>query len=449
MINTRKLLGNNRRTALMRKNILTSFILKGWSGLVFLLIVPITLKCLGTYDNGVWLTISSMLVWLDNMDIGLGNGLRNKLAGYLAHDDLKKARTAVSSTFFMLIIIIIPATFLLIGAVHVIDLYGLLNVDPDKVPNLLDIVTVSVLLVCSTFIFKFIGNFYLGLQLPAVNNLLITTGHTLILGFTWLAYLINAHSLMVIAVINTATPLFVYILAYPITFGIKYKKLSPKMTLFDKRMVGELFNIGLKFFVLQISAAIMFLSSNILISHLYTPSMVTPYQIAYRYFSIVLILFSVICAPLWTATTDAYERGDMEWVKQTEHRMAKILLAIGILLLVMVLASKLVYTVWIGKDVEISFNLTILMAVYICILIYCTAYCYFLNGLGLLHLQLICTITGAVIFIPLTLWLSTMIHGVESILIAMCIANLPSLICNKLQFGKIIKGTAEGIWIKK
>ena len=119
----KKLLGADKRTALMRKNIALSFLIKGWSGVVTLLLVPVTLHCLGEYKNGLWLTISSMLIWIDNLDIGLGNGLRNQLATYLAHGDNQKAREAVTCTFIMLGVIIIPIMLLAIGAAHYGDLY--------------------------------------------------------------------------------------------------------------------------------------------------------------------------------------------------------------------------------------------------------------------------------------------------------------------------------------
>ena len=61
----------NKRTALIRKNILASFLIKGWTGLVYLLIVPVTLKCLGEYENGIWLTISAMLIWIDKSQLSV------------------------------------------------------------------------------------------------------------------------------------------------------------------------------------------------------------------------------------------------------------------------------------------------------------------------------------------------------------------------------------------
>ena len=65
-----KLINANGRSSLIFKNILASFFIKGWSVLVQLMLVPTTLACLGVYENGVWLTISSVLLWIDNLDIG-------------------------------------------------------------------------------------------------------------------------------------------------------------------------------------------------------------------------------------------------------------------------------------------------------------------------------------------------------------------------------------------
>jgi O-antigen/teichoic acid export membrane protein len=387
-----------------------------------------------------------MLIWIDNLDIGLGNGLRNQLATHLAHDDTRKAREAVTCTFVMLGVIIIPIMLLAIAAAHYCDLYSFMNVDHALISNLEKVVIVSIIFVCSTFIFKFIGNFYLGLQLPAVNNLLITIGHTLALVGTCIVYYSGSHSLMWIAVVNTCGPLLAYLMAYPYTFYKRYPHLRPSWKYFNKNAVAGLFTIGIKFFLLQISGILLFMSSNILISKLFNPAMVTPYQIAYRYFTIAMMIFTIISAPYWTATTDAYERGDMAWIRQSRRRLDKILLAMTTMIAVMVVLSQPVYKVWIGGDIHIPFLLSVLMAVYICMILYSLSYSYYLNGMGALTLQLIMTVGAAVVFIPLT-YLSTHVwNDINSVVLTMIAVNLPGLIVNMVQYKKIMNGTAIGIW---
>jgi O-antigen/teichoic acid export membrane protein len=412
---------------------------------VVLLLVPATLHCLGEYQNGIWLTISSLLLWIDNMDIGLGNGLRNKVAEYMAHDETERTRRLISSTFAMLTCIIIPVLLILLLLIAVSDPYGVLNAEPSKVSHLDQVLMVTVTLVCTSFIFKLIGNFYMGLQLPAVSNLLIALGQTLALVGTYIVLWSGSHSLMHIALVNTAAPLLVYLIAYPITFYYKYPQLRPAFSLINLKEAKEVVNMGAQFFIMQISSVVLFMTSNLLISKLFSPSMVTPYQITYRYFSVLLVAFTVICMPFWNATTDAYERNDIEWIRQATRKLRLMTIGILVMMMVMVVISPWVYDIWIG-DITIDFRMSIVMATYIFILIYSMRYSYFINGIGKLRLQLIFTVSAAIIFIPLAYLATQWTHNIIWFMVVMCLVNIPGLIINRIQFHKLINGKATGIW---
>lgn len=433
------------RSRYLYANIAASFLIKGWSAVVVLLLVPATLHCLGEYQNGIWLTISSLLLWIDNMDIGLGNGLRNKVAEYMAHDETERTRRLISSTFAMLTCIIIPVLLILLLLIAASDPYGVLNAEPSKVSHLDQVLMVTVTLVCTSFIFKLIGNFYMGLQLPAVSNLLIALGQTLALVGTYIVLWSGSHSLMHIALVNTAAPLLVYLIAYPITFYYKYSQLRPAFSLINLKEAKEVVNMGAQFFIMQISSVVLFMTSNLLISKLFSPSMVTPYQITYRYFSVLLVAFTVICMPFWNATTDAYERNDIEWIRQATRKLRLMTIGILVMMMVMVVISPWVYDIWIG-DITIDFRMSIVMATYIFILIYSMRYSYFINGIGKLRLQLIFTVSAAIIFIPLAYLANQWTHNIIWFMVVMCLVNIPGLIINRIQFHKLINGKATGIW---
>ena len=439
---------SDQRTSLLRKNILGSFLIKGWSAVVVLLMVPVTLKCLGEYKNGVWLTISSILVWIDYMDIGLGNGLRNQLAAHLAHGETDRAHSLVSSTFAMLTYIMIPILAVLLILVALLDTYGFLNVSPQKVTDLDAVLMVTISFVCSTFIFKLIGNFYMGLQLPAVSNLLIAIGQTIALTGCYLVYLSGSHSLMHIALVNTAAPFLTYLLAYPFTFYYKYPHLRPQYKLVNLTEAKSVMTMGVKFFIMQISGLVLFMTSYILISKLFSPEMATPYGITYRYFSLMLVVFTVICMPFWNATTDAYERGDMEWIRTANKKLNVMTLLILLAMVAMVAVSPWVYDIWIGDDTHIDIRMSIVMAIYIFILIYSMRYSYFINGIGKLWLQLIFTASAAILFIPLAYATAHWSHDITWFIAVMCLINLPGLVVNRIQFHKLINGTATGVWNK-
>ena len=436
------------RSSLIVKNILASFFIKGWSVLVQLMLVPTTLACLGVYENGVWLTISSVLIWIDNMDIGLGNGLRNKLAEAMAHNDYAKGQQYVSSTFAMLAIIIVPTCLLLIFLELFTDTYNVFNVDKGIVANLDIILVVTTIMVCSTFIFKFIGNFYMGLQLPAVNNLLVTSGNTISLLATYCIYLSGIHSLLLVALVNTAAPLLVYIISYPITFSGRYSQLRPSIKSVKLSVAKELFSIGSSFFILQISGVVLFFSSNIIISNLFSPSMVTPYQIAHRYFMVATLIFTIVGVPYWSATTDAFARNDMEWIKRSNRILNRLILGLVLLLSLMIILADWIYGIWIDDKAYVPFKMTLIAGVYQFILIWSTRYSFVINGFGYLRLQLIMTVLAAIAYIPFAIAVGRSTNDINWLLIVMCLINIPGLVVNVIQYNKIVNGTAIGIWKK-
>lgn len=444
----KKILQGDARTVKANKNIFASAIIKLADTLVYLLLVPLTLGYLNAYEYGIWLTLNSMLAWINSFDIGLGNGLRNKLASALAEGDHEKARIYVSTTFFMLIFIIVVVYAVLAIGVNYIDWYKLLNVSEDYVGNLIQVVQVSLLFFCINFVLKFVGNVYQALQLPAFNYLISFSGHllSLIVIFIFTKLVVPGTLFWVAAIYSIAPPL-VYLIAYPITFKKLYPYLSPSFRFFKKDYLKSLLSLSVVFFVLQIASIVLFALSNLLISNMFGPDQVTPYNIAYRYFSLVPMVFNMLITPMWSAATDAYTKGDMEWIKNSNRRVRYFLYTFGVLLALMVLLSKLVYHIWIGDDVRIPIEMSILMAIYIMILIWSLSYSYFLNGIGKLRLQMICTIIAAACFYPVCHYFGSL-YSVLGIVIGMCVVNLPGAIVNTIQFNKTINNTAKGIWLK-
>lgn len=430
---------NNKRSNLILKNVVASFFIKGWSALVTLLMVPLALKMLGVYSNGVWLTISGILLWIDMFDIGLGNGLRNVVANNIATGNTQKVREAISSTLFMLAVFIVPIFILLCIIILAFDMHEALGVDKQIIGQLDIILIIAVALSCCTFVLKSTGNFFMGLQLPAVNNFIVSMGQTLALVITFAAYLYGHHSLMAVVVANVSAPLMIWMLCLPYTFKIRYPQYCPSIRLINIQMARSLCSTGVQFFLLQICSVILFTSTNIIISKAFSPAEVTPYQIAYRYFSIMLTVVNIVYMPFWNATTDAYSRGDISWIRKTSRKLDLMLGLIFLALALMVVVSEPVYHLWIGRSVHIPLDLSVSMAVYIFTIIASLRYSYILNGINVLRIQMIFTSIATIVFIPLA-WMACKLYGtVTSLVIVMCIVNIPGLIANAWKCQSIFK----------
>ena len=446
-INIKNISKRDNRTIKAKKNIVASIILKGIDTIIYLLLVPITLGYLNKYEYGIWLTLNSILMWINSFDIGLGNGMRNRLAEAIAESNNNLARIYVSTTFFMLIILM---GFLILGGAvceSFVNWYDILSTTPDLVSRLNEIVYVTFVIFCLNFIFKIIGNIYLAMQLPAVNNLMVVGGHILSLILIFILTKTTSGSLFYVAIVYSVSPLLIYLVAYPITFYKIYPHLLPSISFFKYSYLRNLFNIGLQFFLLQLSAIFLFAFANLLISHMLGPENVTSYNIAYRYFSLVPMAMNLILTPMWSATTEAYVNGDLSWIIHTMKIIRKILLIAIIVLVIMVVVSKFVYCIWIGTDVEISLSLSLMMALYVGILTYSLSYSQFLNGLGKLRVQMLNTTIVAIISLPLCYFLGK-IEGLVGILAGMCMLNTSGLVLNYIQFNLIVHKRATGIWYK-
>ena len=434
-----------QRTEKVKKNVLFSVLLKGLDVAVYLLIVPATLGYLNKYEYGLWLTLNSILMWINSFDIGLGNGLRNRLAEALVSGNKELGRIYVSTTFVMLTIL--SALFIIVGSAvcPFIDWYSLLNANPALVGRLDEIVYMSFVIFAVNFTFRFIGNVYLALQMPAVNNLLIFLGNFFALAGILIITFVKSGGLFMVAFIYSVAPLFVYVLAYPVTFGRLYPYLRPSFSLFKKEYLGDLFNIGVKFFLLQLSAILLFAFANILISQLFGPDSVTPYNISYRYFSLIPMAMNLLLAPMWSATTDAFARGEIDWIKKTKRKTELILFGAIILIAFQLSVSGFFYRIWVGSDVSVGWPISILMAIYIAILIASLTYSSFLNGIGKLQVQVINTVSMAILFYPVCYVLGYK-FGIAGVIGGMCLLNISGLILNFVQFHKILNGKAHGIW---
>lgn len=446
-MNLSKIFGGDRRSSLIKKNIAGSLLIKGWSCIVQFLIVPLSLQCLTKYEYGIWLTINSILMGIDAIDVGLGNGLRNRLAEAMALDDRRKARQQVSTTFFMLVMIMVPLIVMFAIAMQFVDCNALMNVSPKLVPDMRGILVASVAIMGSTFIFKFIGNMYMGLQLPAINNLLVVLGQTVALGILFVLSTLGHSSLMTVAVAFTASPLLVYLIAYPVSFCGRYSFLAPSLRFFDRDSLRSLFGLGVKFFVIQVSGLMLFMSSNVIISHVMNPAEVTPYQIAYRYFSILYMLFAIIASPLWSATTDAYTKGDWKWIRRAMRKMNMLLAASVAVVACMVAIAPLFYRLWIGDKVDVPLSLNVMMAIYTFMLVASNSYSYILMGIGKIRMILIVTVGEMFVFVPIE-YFACRYAGTTGLLSSLIFSTLVCAVVNCTQFRMLSANKAKGIWNK-
>lgn len=416
--------------------------------IISFMLIPITLGYLNTYEYGVWLTLSSFMQWIDFFDIGLGNGLRNKLSTSLAKNNIELSRIYISTTFIALTLIVFVVYSLFTIANIWIDWYHLLNISPEIISNLRAIVMIVMAMMCLNFVLKTIIYVYYAKQISMMNNLTTFLTQALSLLVIYILTQTTTGSLWKVSAIYSITPVLVLLIAYPITFHCKYKELAPRISYFKKKYLKDLIGLGLEFFFLKIGALLTFATSNIIISKTLSPEDVTPYNIALKYFSLITIIYSIILTPMWSAATEAYTKRDFLWLRKSANAMLKIWVLFSVVSIVMIVCAPVAYKIWIGDKVHIPILLTVSFSAYAIFINLSTCYSTFLFGIGKIRLQLISTFIPGILFVIIAPF-TARLYGVTGVSICLALAAIPSMVLNPIQFHILLSPKKyNNIWYK-
>lgn len=435
----------DNRTAKVQKNIAGSFVVKGVSISISLILVPLTIGYVSSELYGIWLTLATIISWMSIFDLGFGNGLRNRVAECVALNDWKKAKSYVSTAYIYFALIFIPMSILLYFISGIINWCTILNVDLSYQDLLVKVMRIVVIAFSFTMIFKIQNTILAALQMTALSNAIEMLGQLLVLIMTFLLTISTEASLLYLACVISFCPIVVYILSSFWLYGYKFKSLCPSLRNTDKSLIKNVLNLGVKFFVMQISVIVVYQTINIIISHVAGPESVTEYNVIYKYLSIPLMVTTIIIEPLWSAFTDAYTLKDYGWMERAYQKLIKIYMLGFLTIILLVAISSVVFRIWLGDKVIIHNSFVIVCAIYILILMWNSMHSALINGLGKIKLMLYCTVITIVIDIPVAYSFGK-IWGGEGVISAIILMTSMGVILNRIQVKRIINQTAMGIW---
>lgn len=437
------------RSKKMYKNTAAMMFIKGASILISLMSAPIMLHHVNRADYGVLLTLTSIVGWVGMMDVGLGNGLRNKLPEMLAKGDLDGAKKAISSSYATLAIYVglLISAFLI--ASPFIDWLNILNSPKSDAEEINGLAIVVFIAFCLQFLLGLIVSILYAHQMPAMNSL-ISFGSQIVTFIALIVqvYIFNVSSVFQIGAVNCLIPPSLMLIGTIILFNTKLKEVAPSFRLIDFKSVSGILSLGVKFFILQIITIVLFQANSIIITRVVGPEAVVEYNMAFRYISVLTMFFNIMITPIWSATTDAYVRGDFAWIRKTLNFSRKICLIAIVSGVLMTILSKQVYTLWLGKGaIDISYTTTGLICLCVSFDMLYKVYGIIINGTGKVFAQMVITGIIAICYVPLALLLGE-IFGLSGVLIANSLVFILNYLWSKIQCTKILNNTAYGFWGK-
>ena len=435
----------NSRSVKVKKNIFASVGIRGVSMLVSFALVPLTIGYVSSEMYGVWLAISSVLTWLGFLDIGFSQGLKNRLTEAIAKDEWKRGKALVSTTYFLMILIFVPVCLVMEGVIPLIDWTNLLNVSSQYEQEIRNVMYVLIAFACLQMVVNVLSSVIAAFQKVALSSIFVPLGNIISLVIIYVLTKTCPPSLMALAFSLAAMPIVVMIIASVIFFCGQFKNVSPSVKCIDLSLTKDLFSLGYKFFIINIQVVVLYQSTNILISHVSSPYDVTNYNVAYRLLSCAMMAYTIITAPLWPAYTDAYTRGDFDWLIAMRKKMHKVLLLSVLGCALITLCSPIIYSIWVGDKVDVPFVMTALVAIYVSVYCWMNLNSTLVVGMSKLKLETLLVVIGMFVHIPMSLFLGHIL-GAYGVLASLITINIFYAVILNVQVGKILNKTALGIW---
>ena len=407
----------------IQTDILWLFGAKGTLLLANFVVISITLDLLSTKIYGVWITLYTTISWLSFFDLGLGNGMRNLFAVNRAIGNQEKNKQLVSTSY--IIVLGIALILLIVGLpfVYYADIAQFFNISDIAIPDLRCVLSLLVVVTSLQLITKLINSIFLADQKPALSSLIDCSGVvcSLLLLFILKDRLVG--SLFNLALIITLPTFIISFIVTLFAFNKNYRKLKPSLKCFNLKISNKLINLGLRFFLIQLSALIILQGSNIIILKFIGAEEVSVFSLVYKYFNVIVTIFTLVLTPYWSFFTDSYAKNNYNQLKQGFKQLLISWLAISLVGVVMWIALPFSFKIWLNQELDIPAYLPVSLLLFSIFSNLGSVFIYFLNGTSsYLNFQLAIVLAFAALLYPLSAYLLPT-YGVLGVVFTMFFAN--------------------------
>lgn len=428
------------RTKQLKKNVYLSFLLKALGVGISFLQLPLTISYLTEVEYGIWVTVFSTMNWINVLDMGIGLGVRNKLAIAVSSNDIAGARSYVSTGIFSMLCIAAVLFVMLLGGINFVDMQSLFNTRDVSQADLYGIVLWTGIFVIAAFASSIVNQFYYAYQEAAKTGAMSVLGSVIMLCAVYWLTLQESHNLLYFVFafgISSIISRAVYIAL----FFIRHPDVIFSISAISVKKMYEVSGLGIKFFIIQICTIFCFSMMNILITQILGPQYVRTYDVMFKLLNVFVMLQTLILTPLWSAYTDAYVKRDYAWIRSMFHKTNLSLLALAALMLIVAWKIDFFVWIWLHIKIEYSYCVLALMIFYQILILLNSNNCYLLNGVGEIDWQLAAFIIAAALMVPMAYYFSVcMDMGLTGIVLAndisMLIVVATVMLNVRMLFGK-------------
>jgi O-antigen/teichoic acid export membrane protein len=429
------------RTKNVKKQIIFSILIKGIGFFLNYLVISVTLDFLGKELYGIWIVMLSFLQWINLFDIGIGNGLRNKLTESLSKGNNDEAREFITTGYVMMTIVgslLILFIYMFLPFINWNIIFNSDLLSNSKFKILLMIFFTTIIL---NFILNLITSILNAFQKSAsIGGISILANILFLATISILGEKINNDIVSIMLLFGVSS--IASSLIYTFIFFLSHREFIPQKAFFNKKFSKKILTLGGDFFIIQIAVLLIFTVDNFIIIQLLGPGQVSEYNIMFKLFSIFTISFNIILTPLWSAFTEAFVKKDILWIRKIIRFLNYTMIPIVILIAFMIKFHTAALNLWLSNSVQIQpeISFVISLALFTVISIWNNIYAYFLNGIGSTKLQIRTAVVGAFANVPLAIFfVKEMNLGLTGIVLSMCSSLIFFSILGPIETFKILK----------
>lgn len=430
--------------SIIKLNVLLLFLIRGSSIGITMFTFPIFIDYFKNKEIfGIWITIISILNWILNFDFGIGNGLRNNLSYSIEkkkyNDVMDYIYSSYVSIFIFSIIIVLCGYYFL----SLIDWISFFNLNEEIIPNetLIYVVRAAFIGIMFQFFLKLVNSIFFAMNLSFIPGFLNLLSSVMLFIYIYFSKPDTVDAdLKKLSNIYIITSNFPLIIATVIMFLIMNKNINYKRLKFSKKHFWDVAKLGGVFFFIQIFYMILANLNELLITRLINPREVINYQIYYKIFSLIFVIFSLILSPIWSAVTREYAKNNIKWIKIIYKKLKLSLFLVLVSYILLGYFFENISKMWLkNNSIQVNNIYIFIFIIFGIIFTWANILSTIANGIGELKIQFLCMGLGAILNIVLSIIFNEIYSGWIIVVIANTISFLPYCIFQTISLNKFLK----------
>lgn len=385
----------NENSRILLKNVAGAFIIKGGALVVSLFTMPLYISYFGDQAIlGVWYTVLSVITWILNFDLGIGNGLRNQLVVSIAQKNNEKSRELVSSAYILFGVLVLLFAVVGYSVSTVLNWNTVFNISEDLVsPRALSMVVKCVFTgIILQLYLNTISSIIYALQKSVINNLI-----SLVISVSQLLFVLFARAstpqenLIVLSkayIFLTSIP---YLIGSIVVFNTSLKNARPNLLYFRRKNVKQLLGTGGLFFSCQVLYMVIIGTNEFFITYYTLPENTVEYSIYNKLFMLSGTFVALALSPVWSMVTKAIAERQGDWLNRLYKKAKLMSLIAAFANMSMIAVLQIIINIWLGNAaIKVNYGYAIIFAIWGSVFIYQSVLSTFVCGTGRMGLQAKC-----------------------------------------------------------